>query len=219
MNQYFILNFLKELKSNNYRDWFLDHKEEYLKAKTSFEELTQEFILVLGQIDSTLNSLSPQDCIFRIYRDIRFSPDKSPYKTHMGTFLAPGGRKSPYAGYYLHLEPGGSFLGGGIYCPESKVLRSVRQNILDHFEEFETIVTNPHFQQLFPNIHGEKLKTVPRGFPKDWPHADWLKYKSYTILYPLTDQQILSDNLIQDAMEIFSSMRPFNHFLNEAFRK
>lgn len=208
------LSFLNSLKQNNNRDWFHANKTIYNEAKEEFEALTEILIYETSKFDPDIRGLHPKDCIFRIFRDIRFSTDKTPYKTNFGTYLVRNGRKSGYAGYYLHIDPASSFIAGGIYMPPSNILRSVRTEIYEHVEEFKSIISEAESKMDFNELHGDKLKTAPKGFPKDFPDIDLLKYKSYGLSREITDKQIKDDTLIGEVTESFRSLTPLIHFLN-----
>lgn len=211
------LTFLKSLKKNNNRDWFNQNKVLYEDAKYSFEIFLDSLIEKTSEFDKTLHGLLPKDCMFRIYRDIRFSKNKSPYKTNFGAVIQKGGRKSGIAGYYFHLEPGNnSFLAGGLYMPPPEILTTVRSAIFNKHSEFKRIIKSRKFAEYFGEIwEGDKLKTTPKGFPKDHPSSEYLKYKSYIVSHELKDKQILSDSIIDYSAKIFKVMKPFNDFLNQ----
>ncbi|MCW8815294.1 MAG: DUF2461 domain-containing protein, partial [Chlorobium sp.] len=157
MNLFGVIDFLVRLHENNNREWFLAHKEDYERSRMAFEASIGMLIPVIRGIDSEVDVISPKECIFRIFRDVRFSRDKSPYKTNFGAFIAKGGRKSPYAGYYLHIEPGASFVGGGVYMPESHYLKAIRNGIFENAEEYKTIIQREDFRRYFDGMFGEKL--------------------------------------------------------------
>ncbi|MCE9501336.1 MAG: DUF2461 domain-containing protein, partial [Leptospira sp.] len=162
------VEFLKKLKKNNNKQWFDQNREEYENAKQDFRVFTEKLIGETGKFDRQIAKLTARECIFRINRDIRFSKDKSPYKTNFGTFLVMGGKKSGFAGYYFHLEPGNeSFSGGGIHTPSPEVLLKIRQKIAGNSETLHEILNNKIFAKSFGGVSGEKLKTVPKGFSKD----------------------------------------------------
>lgn len=171
-----VYDFLLELRSHNDRDWFNANKERYLQAKAVTEELTERLIAGVTRFDPEAARLRPTDCTYRIYRDTRFSNDKTPYKTHIGIYInPPGGKKSPTAGYYLHLEPGQTMVAGGAWCPESAQLKAIRQDIFDNYDEYLEIIHSPKFSQFFSEVGEDFLKTAPKGFPKDWEHIDLLR--------------------------------------------
>ncbi|MEN8118715.1 MAG: DUF2461 domain-containing protein [Bacteroidota bacterium] len=210
-----LLKFLKKLKENNNRDWFNDHKKEFVELKEQFEILINQLIPKIKQLDGFNGSLSAKDCIFRIYRDVRFSKNKQPYKTHFGAYLADGGRKSPFAGYYVHIEPEGSFAGGGVYHPESAVLKELRYEIMDKTDEFKDIISTPGFKKVYPEIYGEKLKSAPRGFPKDFKDIELLKLKSYALVHTIDDDMIKSPDFVDYLLNLYKTAKPFNSFFNK----
>ena len=212
-----IISFLKELSTNNNREWFEANKSSYLEAKESMELLVDQVIQRISAFDSSISGQEAKKCLFRIYRDVRFSKNKEPYKTNMGAFIVPGGKKSGKAGYYIHIEPNKSFLGGGIYMPESKILKLVREEIMYGIDEFHGIIGNPDFKAVFPEIYGEKLKRPPKGFPADFKDIELLKMKSFALMHPVNDQETESDILIDKASQVFKQMMPFNMFINRSF--
>ncbi|MDR0810974.1 MAG: DUF2461 domain-containing protein [Paludibacter sp.] len=211
-----ILNFLKELSANNNREWFAANREQYDSARRIFEEISNKLIAGIGSFDKSIIQVEAKDCIFRIYRDIRFSHDKTPYKTHFGVYIAAhGGRKSPFGGYYLHLEPTGCFLGAGVWQPPPPTLKALRQAVYDNIDELNEIRAEKNFKRYFPAFFEEdKLKSVPAGFPKDFPDADLLKLKHYLVEYKIDDALLKSEKFCEQAIEIFRVAEPFNKFLN-----
>ena len=208
--------FLQILKDNNYKEWFHENKPMYDVAKKEFEEFVFNYIHEASQIDKTIGSVEPKNCIFRIFRDIRFTNDKTPYKTNFGAYVAHGGgRKSEYAGFYFHLEPGKSLLAGGVWMPQPDILKGIRNEIFHNIEEFNTIISHKDFINYFGEISSEDmLKTAPKNFPKDWPQINLLKYKSYTLAKSLSDDQISKSNLMEEIRKVYSAMLPFNNFIN-----
>ena len=219
MNTKIIMDFLKDLSGNNNREWFQKNKPVYEKAKKEFEHIINLFIAEAIQIDPHIHSITAKDCIFRIYRDIRFSKDKTPYKTNFGAYIADGGKKSPFCGFYIHLSPGSSLVAAGLWQPPGDILKAVRKEIYDNTEEFLKILNDPEFKKYFVEVEGDKLKTAPKGFPKDFEHIDLLKFKSYNIIHSLTDEQIISDDFYNTTITCFRKARPFNDFLNRAVRE
>jgi uncharacterized protein (TIGR02453 family) len=157
-----------------------------------------------------------KDTIFRIYRDIRFSRDKTPYKTNFGAYISKGGRRGRYAGYYLHVEPGASMLAGGIYMPPPDVLKAVRTEIYENVEEFKGIIGSREFKDYFGELWGEKLKSVPQGFPADFKDGDLLKFKHYTAAMDVPDSEVLDEGYTEKVIKVFRALKPFNRFLNNA---
>lgn len=211
-----ILAFLRELRDNNNREWFTENKARYQELKVGFEELVDELIGRIAVWDEEVKNLTAKDCVYRIYRDVRFSPDKSPYKTHFGAYICGfRGRNSERCGYYFHLEPDGCILGGGCYCPAPPLLKRLRRDIYDNIEEFTGIIRDPEFKAEFPEIdQDEKLKKVPAPFPADFAEADLLKYKHYDILTRRPDAWFESGDMLEKVEVIFKKMVPYNRFFN-----
>lgn len=214
-----VLQFLTELKENNNKEWFDLNRKRYEAAKKKVLFLSEFVNHEIVKFDSEVGMLNPKDCLFRIFRDVRFSNEKTPYKTNMGSFIASGGRKSIYAGYYIHIEPGASFIGGGSYCPQPDALKALRTEIYDNAEEFKSIIFKESFVSCFPEMYDDKLKTAPKGFPKDFPEIDLLKYKSYAFTSKISDELILSENFVNTIIECFRELHPANQFLNQAIKK
>ncbi|MBC8319683.1 MAG: DUF2461 domain-containing protein [Bacteroidetes bacterium] len=185
-----VIKFLSELKENNDRDWFNSNKKYFEEAKREFTDMVDYLIPALAVTNPLMSNLEAKEAIFRIYRDVRFSKDKSPYKTAMGAFLAPGGRKSMLAGNYFHIEPGNSFLAGGSHCPPNDQLKKIRSEIYHNNLEFNSIINSSDFLNLFGEIKGDKLVRPPAGFPKDFEDIELLKLKDYTIFYKIEDEEI-----------------------------
>ncbi len=210
-----ILQFLNELKENNNREWFQANRERYLSGREKVLFLTSIFMNEIRKFDSDIPIMDPADCLFRIYRDIRFSPDKSPYKTHFGSFIARGGFKSQRAGYYLHIQPGESFLSGGVYMPQPEVLKALRYGIFSQPEELAAITEAPGFKRFFSKLEGDKLKKPPKGFPADFPYMEFLKHKSFYVWTQFSDEDIASDTFIEKGVDVFHEIYPLNRYLNE----
>ena len=211
-----ILEFLNDLKRNNNREWFQSNRNRYEAAREKVLFMTELFIREIRKFDNDIPMMDPKECLFRIYRDIRFSPDKRPYKTHFGSFIGKGGFKSNRAGYYFHLRPGENYLGGGIYMPPAPVLKALRTAIFDQPEAYMDILNDPGFKCYFTDYEGEKLKTAPKGFPPDFPYIELLKPKSYAFGMNLTDAEVLDGEYIDKTVDIFREMHKMNRFLNEA---
>lgn len=216
MNIQYLLDFLSDLAVNNNREWFAENKARYDNCKTYFDKLSKELILAISAFDEEIKHVEAKDCVFRIYRDTRFSADKTPYKTHFGVFIAAaGGRKSVRGGYYLHIDPAGCFVGAGVWCPPPPLLKALRQSVFDNIDELEEILHEKNFETLFPGFYSEeKLKTVPPGFPKDFEYADLLKLKHYLVEYKLDTNVLTSENFTEEVAAIFQKAQPLNRFLN-----
>ena len=213
-----IIEYLKKLKANNNKDWFNENKVTYVDAKKYFESIVQKLINEIALFDPDIGYPEVKKCIFRINRDIRFSKDKSPYKTNFGGFILKGGKNSGNAGYYLHLEPGESFIAGGAYMPDNDNLRNIRMDIVQHINEFVKIIENKDFKKTFGEIEGEKLKKLPKGFPENFAYPELIKYKSYTIFTLLSEEHIKLNEIefLKHVVTVFKKMTPFNQFLNRA---
>lgn len=211
-----VFDFLETLNRNNNREWFNAHREEYESARDKVLLVTEVLIAEIRKFDPGVPPMDPKEALFRIYRDVRFSPDKRPYKTHFGSYISRGGFKSNRAGYYFHVQPGECYLGGGIWMPPKEVLKALRTAIFDQPEEFLAIIEAPGFKRLFPSFDGESLKTAPKGFPVDFPHMELLKPKSYAVGIVVPDTTFLGDHLIPATLEVFREVATLNRFLNEA---
>ena len=210
-----LFDFLKELKNNNNREWFKEHKKQYDKLHAGFVENVQELIERIASFDPEIAGLDAKNCIYRIYRDIRFSQDKTPYKTHFGAYMTGiGGRTGVYAGYYVHLEPDNSFLSGGAWCPPPALLKKLRQDIYDNMDEFLKITNNKEFKKTYPEFEGEQLKRMPAGYPVDSPYADILKHKDFVVSSKKPDAFFSTKNWEDQVIEDLKKLRPFNQFLN-----
>lgn len=209
--------YLTRLKKNNNREWFQENKKEFESAKTEFVGFIESLIARITEFDSEIFGIDAKKCLFRIYRDIRFSRDKTPYKTNFGAYISPGGKKSDVAGYYIHLEPARSFLAGGLYKPSTESLLKVRTSIVNETEDFLEIVENERFKTYFPNLTDtDKLKTAPRGFPKDHEAIEYLRLKNLIAVHPLEDLQVASDDLPEKSAEVFEAMQDFLIFIRNA---
>ncbi|MGV8092039.1 MAG: DUF2461 domain-containing protein [Mangrovibacterium sp.] len=214
-----LMNFLTDLNRNNNREWFNDNHQRYEESLDQMLFFTGIMIQEIRKFDPEIPLMSPKECLFRIYRDVRFSNDKRPYKTHMGSYIAPGGRKSNRAGYYLHIQPGNSLIAGGIWYPDTEPLRALRMEIQDNTEEFKEILNNEKFRQYYPVIEGEKLKTAPKGFDKDFKDIELLRYKSYSFSTSLSDNQVLNGDFVDFSVDACKALYPMNRFLNAALDK
>ncbi len=213
-----LFTFLKELKANNNREWFNANKDRYLKVKKTAEEFTTQLVNAIATIEPEAARLTPADCTYRIYRDTRFSPDKTPYKTHIGIFICPGGdKKSERCGYYVHLEPGNSFVGGGCWCPSASLLKGIRQSIYDNIEEYLEIINAPEFKKLYKEVGSNLLKTAPKGFPKDWEYINLLKPRDYTVMAPVSDSFMKSKDAVKNILSYMKTQKPLNDFINYLF--
>lgn len=214
-----ILEFLAELKENNNKEWFDKNRSRYQENKQKMLFMTELFNTEISKFDPDIPLTDPKECLFRIFRDVRFSNDKTPYKTNMGSFIAKGGRKSIWPGYYFHLEPGASFVGGGLYMPPADVLKAIRTEINDNGDELSEILNGKSFKKFFPELFDDQLKTAPKGYPTDHKHIDLLKYKSYAVGANLTDELVTGPDFISYTIEAFKELHLANRYLSEAIHK
>ncbi len=210
------IEFLVDLKASNNREWFNANRDRYYFALQNFKEFIDRLIVNIASFDNSIASLEAKDCIFRIYRDVRFARDKNPYKTNMGAYIARGGRKSAFAGYYFHLEPEASFVSGGIYMAPNPVLKKIREDIDFYSEEFIGIVESDIFQKTFTSIGADSLKRVPAGFSADSPVAKYLMLKHITPSRPLSASEVLDNNLIDKILADYKVMLPLIAFINRS---
>lgn len=207
--------FLNELKKNNNRQWFKDHKEQYDRLLAWFIKEVQELIDRIGAFDLEIAGLDAKKCIYRIYRDIRFSNDKTPYKTHFGAYMTGiGGRTGLYAGYYIHLEPENSLLSGGAWQPPSALLHKLRRDIYENMDEFREIIENKEFKKTYPRLEGEMQKRIHGDFPSDYPYMDLLKHKDFVVTSIKPEAFFSTQDWKDRAIEDFHKLYPFNRFLN-----
>jgi uncharacterized protein (TIGR02453 family) len=216
------IKFLKDLKKNNNKPWFDANRAKYEDAKKDFGEFIQSVIDKHSKKDSSIKELKAKDCMFRINRDIRFSKDKTPYKTNIGASINRGGKQSIFAGYYFHCEPGESFVGGGIWVPMPPELKKVRQEIDYNLEEFKKIVASKKFKSVYGGLYkGEdvSLSKVPQGFEKDNPAADYLKLKSFLAMKKLKEADLTSKDLAKIVTKAFEALQPLIEFINKALEE
>ena len=209
-------DFLSELKQNNTREWYLANKDRYKKAFGNFEDLVAMLLHTIAGFDKSVMGTEPKDCLFRIYRDIRFSKDKTPFKTWFGAAMKQGGRKQVGSGYYIHVSPQQVYLAGGIWHPDMDTLASIRDFIVAWPNKFEKVVLDKSFLKTFDGLGGDQLKTAPRGFPKDHPQIQWLRHKDHIVSHQVEPKEILSEKFIKKAGKIYEKMLPLNQFIKEA---
>jgi uncharacterized protein (TIGR02453 family) len=212
-----ILSFLKELAKNNNREWFTENKKTYQEALDQFKIFAGEILNGIISFDPTLDGQDVNGAIFRIYKDVRFSKDKTPYKTHFGCWMTKGGRKSTDAGYYFHLEPGGSFLAAGVWMPPKEQLNLIRQEIVFNPTAFLSVIEDPALREGFERGGKEDmLKKGPIGFPKDFEFIDEIKYKHYIFSKNFTDKELLQDNFSEQVISGYHRLLPLVNYLNQA---
>jgi uncharacterized protein (TIGR02453 family) len=217
MIEKYTLAFLSKLKKNNKKEWFDKNRTAYDAARHNMEMFVTALLANMTSFEPAVGTLAAKKCLFRINRDIRFSKDKSPYKTNFGASINPGGKNSPGPGYYIHIEPGKSFLGGGVYMPEPGFLNAIRQEIDYNLKEFEKILKEKKFKNIFGDLETiEKLQRPPKGYDESNPAIDYLKHKHYTVFCTLTDAELNSKSIAKKAAGLFELMKPFNNFLARA---
>ncbi|MDX1350563.1 MAG: DUF2461 domain-containing protein [Putridiphycobacter sp.] len=208
------IDFMVELSENNNREWFADRKKQYESERENIIAFADELLKKM-QVHDNIETPSGKKSLFRIYRDVRFSKNKAPYKTHWsGSFKR--ATKLLRGGYYFHIEPGNSFIGGGFWGPEPKDLKKMRYNIAEFETEFRAILADKQFIKQFGELEGEQLKTAPKGIDKAHPAIDLLRYKQYLLSRRFTDQEVLNDNFVNEVNNCFKAMRPFFDFMSEA---
>lgn len=213
------LKFLSQLKKNNNKPWFDSHRIQYEAAKIDFSNFIQLVIDTVQKSDTTITGLTSKECQFRINRDIRFSKDKRPYKENFGAFICRGGKKSIYAGYYFHLAPGNSFIGGGLWQPEPENLKKVRQEIDYNWDEFQSILKNKNFKKNYGDLYkGEdvSLSRMPKGYEEDNPAIDYLKLKSLIAETKIADEDLTKSALHKRTVAAFEALQPLLNFINRS---
>lgn len=213
------LQFFEDLKNNNYREWFQANQKRYDGVKKDYKQLVEAFIAEMSKGDESLKHLEFKDCSFRINRDIRFSKDKSPYKTNLGIWMSAGSKNTNMAGYYVHIEKGSSFIAGGIHWPEAADLKKVRREIDGFYEDLEEIVNNPDFKRIYGDLDRDEnnsLKTAPKDYDKEHPAIEFLKLKSFTATAKLSDKDIMSKDFIKETAKKLLVLKPFVDYINRA---
>ena len=217
------LAFLRKLKGNNERVWFTEHKSEYQKAYGEMLDTVLQLLVAISAFDQgiALSGLDPKSCMMRINRDVRFSKDKSPYKTNFFAFISKGGRKGPLGGYYLHIEPGATFAGGGIYMPEAAVLEELRREIDAHFAEWQSLIAQKEFSSHFPEgiLPSGKLIRPPKGYDSTNPAIEYLKFKGYYTQRFFTDDEVTNPGFVAELAKTFGVVSPLVQFLNGALSR
>ncbi len=212
-------NFLKDLNKNNNKEWFEKNRKQYENAKENFIQFAQELIIGFGKIDASIAHLEPKKSVFRINRDVRFSKDKSPYKTNMGLFLSKSGKNATHAGYYFHLQPGACFIGGGLYMPMPDKLAKVRQEIDYNWTEFNKIITNKKFVSNFKELDKSKeftLSRPPKGYNLENPAIEYLKMKTWIAGKKMSDEEFTDKKVLRNLVSCFEAIKPTIDFFNRA---
>ncbi len=213
------LKFIGELKENNNKDWFESNRKQYESAKENFGETVNELIAGLSKKDEDIATLTAKDCMFRINRDVRFSKDKSPYKTNFGASINRGGKKSFFAGYYFHCEPGKSFAGGGLWMPETEHLKKIRQEIDYNWEDFKKIIKSKSFVNTYGDLNKNEEATLnrePKGYDKMNPAIEYIKLKCWIATKPIADADLTGTGATKKILSAFNALLPLIKFLNRA---
>ena len=219
MNTTIVLDFLRNIAANNDRTWFQNHRDEYLEAKNEFENFVEKAIRRIARFDDSIAHITVKDTVYRFYRDTRFSPDKAPYKRHLGAYIAAHGKKAFHGGYYIHMEPGNCMLACGCYYLPTNILTACRNEIMANTEEWLKCVENKKFESTFRKGEGsgfglEKLKTCPAGFPRDFEYLDYLRMKDYCCWRNIDDHFLGNEDALDKMAEIFMTAKPMLDFVN-----
>ena len=214
VNMQTVLSFLSDLQTHNDKAWFNQHRDAYDAAREEFEALVSQLIGDIGRFDD-LTGLAARECIMRIYRDVRFSKDKSPFRTSMAASITRGGKWSTRLGYYLNIQPGGeSFVGGGLYQPDPAWLARFREAISYNSAPFKAILNAPKFKRRFGTVQGDAVKTAPQGYPKDHPEIELLRQKDVLAMHNLADEAVLATDFSKHVVDVCKAMKPFLDYLN-----
>lgn len=213
-----LFDYLERLSWNNNREWFHENKAEFDELRALWLNDVQRLINRMAEYDNTLKGVDAKDCVYRIYRDIRFSPNKLPYKTYFSAVIAQGGRKTLKGCCYLHLQPGECGLHGGIWCPEMPLLTRLRHEVEDNIDEFLGIIGDKEFVSRY-KLSGDSLKTMPKGFDRNSPYSEYIKMKEYLVSMPVADNYFSGDDWVERTAEDFRYIKPFNDFLNYVFEE
>ncbi len=231
MNTEKVYPFLRDIAAHNSREWFTANKDRYIAAREEVVALAEELILTISKIDPAVQHLTARDCLYRFYRDVRFSPDKSPYKRHFGIVICAKGRSAIYGGYYIHLQPANTFLAVGTYCLPMPLLTACRNEIVANSDDWCAIVQSKPFLKYFgppsalppadytdamaPKGFGTMppLKRCPKGFAADAPCADYLRMRDYCCWH-VVDDSFFAGAWQRPLTDIFRAAQPMNNFIN-----
>ena len=209
------LAFLKAIKKNNNKEWFDKNKEKYLFAKENVETLIDNVLKEIVSFDKRYSDLSAKKCTYRIYRDVRFSPNKTPYKNNLGASINIGGKKALNAGFYIHIEPGKSILAGGMWMPPGEQLKKIRQEIDYNGKKFHKILNDASFKKYYGTLsQSYALKTTPKGYAKDHPDIDLLRLTSFIVVHSFTDAMVMKKSFAKDLGKGIKIMKPLIDFIN-----
>jgi len=213
------LQFLEDLKANNNREWFLENKKRYEAVKKDYHQLVGSLLDAMKPLDPSLEMLEVKNCVFRINRDVRFSKDKSPYKTNLGIWISPGSKHIEAPGYYLHIENGNCFVGGGLYCPQPDQLQKIRKEIHFFYDDLTEILNDQKFKSTYQNLTRDEnstLKNPPKGYDKEDPAIEFLKLKSFTAIQKIDTKLATQKDFVSVIAEKMIVLKPFNSFIDRA---
>ena len=213
------IQFIDDLKANNNTEWMHANKKRYESYKKDYHQFIASILEEMKPLDPSLDLLEVKNCTFRINRDIRFSKDKQPYKTNMGVWLSTNKNRKNSPGYYIHFEKGGSFIAGGVWCPEVNELKQIRKEIAYFHDDLEKIVKHPTFKKEFKEITREEnnvLKKAPKGYEPDHPAIEFLKLKSFTCSQKIDDTLFTEIDFSKKIAQKLIVIKPLNEFLNRA---
>ncbi|PKB17554.1 DUF2461 domain-containing protein [Flavobacterium sp. 5] len=213
------LQFIADLKANNNRDWFLENKKRYEIVKKDYHQLIAALLEALKPLDPSLEMLEVKDCTFRINRDVRFAKDKSPYKTNLGIWISAGAKHTEASGYYLHIENGTCFVGGGLYCPQPDQLQKIRKEIHFFYDDLLEIINDKGFKSIYENLNRDEnstLKNPPKGYDKEDPAVEFLKLKSFTATQKFDSKLVTQKDFVPMIVEKMIALKPFNNFIDRA---
>ena len=209
------LDFLRDLRANNDRAWFEQNRQRYDAARGNYEDFITDLIIQCSDFED-LGGVTANDCIYRIYRDVRFSPDKTPYKTNIGAVIGKGGRKTIGRSYYIQIGPEGeSMIAAGLYMPSKEQLEQMRRSIADDSSKLRKVLNKRDFKRYFNGLEGEMLKTAPQGYRKDHPDIDLLRHKQFLASSPLSEEQVLAPDLVEYVVGGFKALRPLETYIHE----
>lgn len=208
--------FLKGIKLNNNRDWLEANRPLYEASKKEMETLTEAMLKEMLPFEPLFAATTPKSCLFRLNRDVRFSADKSPYKTAFGSYMSPNGKNAYHGGYYLHVEPGNCFVAAGVWMPQGETIAKIRQEIDYNADQLIKIIENKSFKANFSKIEGEQLKKAPKGYDPTHPAIDLLRYKSWTVSHKFTLDEMLQTDFSKSFGKLAKQLKPFNDFFTLA---
>ena len=211
-----LIQFLTNLQENNHKDWFDLNRIQYDQLRADWIQLAANIIKQTADFDDDVLELDPKKCIFRINRDVRFSKNKAPYKNNFGISLSKGGKNTDFCGYYIHLQPGESFIAGGSYQPMPDKLAAIRQEIDYNFDEFKSIIEHKEFVKHFGTLTGDKLQRPPKGYDAEYPAIEYIKHKGFLAFLKIEDKNLTEKELLKHCLSAFKAMKPLNDFLNRA---